>query len=995
MKSIKKMYEYADKKTGVWAALLSGLTLFSMLVYFIPGCYDTLPSMGELLCGQIIWKGYAKQTDLMLIKCVIVGFPILFALFYSMDCLLRWKKLMDETARRICVGGYFIGAVLVLVQSDMAGQYLAIYGILLMGYLICRLKTDQEKAGTHFMHGFMASFLLMAACVSGVLLLSFRSVKIALLWHQISIVIIAIWAGSFLVLCLLKEKNEKYFHFFYYLQAFLPVGILGMVHFRYRLEADKSLMELFYSGRWKLFCLALTILLCISCIWQLRRKKQTLTWSTFVVTAALRVFMQPDGIMNVDFFHNGELTMPMQQLVSYGRVPYKDLIPIHGMCDYYYGMLTYLFFDGSYLSLNAAKIVGNVLMAAVLATVIYFFVRSHNQGLILIYLFMPYLINQAGMRYLLLFIMFFVLFSYKLRDGFWYIYAWVLLSIFATAWNASIGSAAAAAFLPVVLWRMVRLLPSQIRELPGERKKELLGKVISLPVLLVIGIAYIPMFARIVMYLKDNAGTTLFVNGMEMFPDVSEVAGLLVPAIGGTGGTFFLSAFGFLIPIIVCLLYIEKKGNAYAGEYVAVLLTCYLVLINYAFVRFDEGLRATVMAVFFTLLITVTLLFEEISCHEEMAQDGDEGNKNSSLTAYMICLGVSLCLTNVSPLMTEKSLPLCTDIPASIETTIMGKEVDDPVVYVTGESVGIPGLGNGFIQGNSLNSLQNVATVITKCRQAGMTCYDMTNEIANQVIFDTDNYLPYTSVYNISNDRMQKQAIHMLAEKLPDCLLVSPEIVFDDAPFSLRSPILYQYLMKQGYKTYKFENVIYLLRGENPVEGARQDELALAQLWHKNALGYLPRIWGISEKEQLQDVTMKLPVCRIEETEDGFDVVFDSPIAGSDLTLLALDLAILRDETVQKEEANQKEGTTMTASFHSDLVENAVEAERDTSGDDRAENRYAFTLEKSGTYMLPLGLSPYFTKTKQLDRIAFRYHREDCQIDTAKCQVRAYQFLEE
>lgn len=998
MKKMRTIFEYADKKTGVWAAMISCLTLFSILAACVPGWYESLPSMEELVCGQVIWTGYEKQVDLTIVKCVILGLPVLFILFYGIACFCRWKEWIDSNERVLIAGGYLIGVVLVLLQREIAWQYLISYAVLLIGYIVCRRGVNPVVARHRFFAAILSAYMMQLMCVSIIFLLSFRFAKMTQLWKQYSNCVLVIGAIAFLLLCIWKKQAEVINKYLLYVQIVLPAGLMGMIHFRYRYETDGNLMELFYSGKWKAFCFAFALILCAFGAWQMIGKKQMLTWTTFVMTAVIRVFMQPDGLMNIDFFHNGELTLPSQQLISYGRMPYKGVIPIHGMCDYFYGMVDYLFFDGIYLSLNAAKVVGNILMAVLLATVIYFFVQSRYQGLMIVYLFMPYLVNQAGMRYLFLFIMFFVLFSHKLRDGFWYIYAWVLLSICATAWNASIGGAAAAAFLPVVLWRMGTVLPGQIKKMFRDRKKEIPGKMAALVMLLILGLCYVPMFIQIVVYLLDNAGTTLFVNGMEMFQDTSEASGLLVPGLWGSGGDFFMVTFGFSVPILLCLLYVCKKGMGYAREYLITLFVCFMVLINYAFVRFDEGLRSTVMGMFFTLLITVTLLFEEAAKEYRTGYLEKGQNSYGAVTAYVACLGFLLCLTDSSPWVNAESLPLCLNVPSYVETTIMGQTVEDPVVYVTGESVEIPNLGNGFIQGNTLNSLRNVSKVVEAYRQEGKTCLDLTNEIANQVVFDLDNFWPYTSAYNISNDRMQKKAIAQLKNQLPDMILVSPEIVFDDAPFSLRSPILYQYLMQQGYETYKYENVIYLVRGENPVEGGEQNEAALAQLWHKTTLGYLPRVWGLSEQDQLLDITDQLPTAKIQDTESGFDLVFEKPMSGSEVTLLKLKLAVSKEykSELEKNHANDnekdgQESTSMTVTFDSDLTE----SDKGTSGEELAENRYAFALDESGDYLVPLGLSPYFTKTAKINRISFTYNHEKCQIDTKECSVSYYRFKEE
>ena len=113
------------------------------------------------------------------------------------------------------------------------------------------------------------------------------------------------------------------------------------------------------------------------------------------------------------------------------------------------------------------------------------------------------------------------------------------------------------------------------------------------------------------------------------------------------------------------------------------MLICYLILVNYAFVRFDEGGRALVLTIFFSILTVSVLLYE----HKKW------------LTA--LALGsLMLWLSQDAPLITSDSLCMIKEVPASVDTTIGGKEIADPVVYVT--DAGISNMGTGFVQGNTL-----------------------------------------------------------------------------------------------------------------------------------------------------------------------------------------------------------------------------------------------------------------------------------------------------
>ena len=979
MKKTDSLWKYADKKTGVWAAVYSCLTLFSVLAACLPSWYEKFPRIDELVCGQVIWTGYAKQADLLLVKCILVGVPLLFILFMGILCWNRKKQYLNQTECTILGGSYLGCLILGMLQPGNGWQYGPSLGVFVAAYLICRRKNSERDAVRFFQNALYHAMFMSLLVITGILSLSFVSSRIARLWQKCDSLPMIFFAVILLLFAMLREKGVAAFNKICWVQAVFPFSLLGMVHFRYAYETEPGLMELFYSGRWKLFCLLLAVLLSAVCIWQLAWQRQKLTVSTFAVVALLRVFTQPEGILSIDFFHNGELSLPMQQLTSYGRLPYQGLVPIHGMCDYFFGALDALFFDGSYLALNAAKVAGNMLMALFLAVIIYYFVQNHMQGLLMIYLLMPYLIDVAGMRYLFLFAMFFILFSKRMRDGLWYLYTWILLSILATAWNASIGGAAAIAFVPVVLYRCIKFLPRQVKALMDSTAWQKIRVAVAWLLLLVLGVLYIPMFLQIVEYLMDNTGTTLYVNGMEMFQEVAEASGDLVPGVWGSHNGFFLMSFGFVLPLLVCLYFAFEKEKKHAIEYLVSLLCCFFVLINYAFVRFDEGLRTTVMGVFFTLVILITLLYEKgvKAWHER-----DMRKLSGISCCYLFGVFVMLQLADTTPWITSGTLSLVREIPAEIETTIRGSQEEDPVVYVTGDSVQMERLGNGFVQGNTLSSLQNVQHVLTQQLGNDGTCLDITNEIAANVIFDRDNFWPFTSAYNISNERMQKKAIKMLSGNLPDMILAAPAIVFDEAPFSFRSPILYQYLMEHGYRAYKYENVIYLLRTDNQVEGSKEDPQSFAQLMHKKNLGYLPAIWGSSDgsNRQLQEVA---PGYRIRQDEDGFTIEFERPVGGDELTMLLLQLPM--DDCKESTVGKAADESIVTVSWKTSLAqeEEAVfEFYADDTGD-------------SVVYMIPLGLSPYFGMTEKITEIKVTYDARKLPIRQSQISCSFGKLIEE
>lgn len=934
-----------DGKGKVLSALLSVLTLFAVWGEIAPLLYEKIPWYSEWICGLTTWSSYNKQADMTIIQGSLLALPFLFLLFAAL--YVWWKRNAEKQGGR--EGIFFLTAYIALLcmfymECVSATDWLLLFVAVFAGY--CILVTRGE---TQYFNGILISAVItMLTVLALILAMNCFSARVGAVWQTGSYILPLTAGVVFLVFVLIKPLTGKG-GLLLWLQLLLPVGWLGMIHFRYRYEADGSLIELFYSGRWKWMCLLACLVLFAAAVVEKLRTNHTILFSTYVMVAVMRVFTQPDGMMSIDYFHNGEISMPMQQLVSYGKIPYADLIPIHGMCDYYYGVINYLFFDGSYMALGAAKVAGNVLMAVVLAGVIYFLVRGRYRAFLTVYLFMPFFIQTAGMRYWFMILMFFALFSPRIQKGMQSLYAWILLSIAAITWNASIGGAAALAFLPVILYRLCRDFKGQWRELFFDDDKKRRNLILAAwGVLFVVGIAYIPLFLRIVSYLRENTGTTLYVNGMAMFSEAAEATQYLIPSIAGEQGGFFVKTFAFLIPLLAVFVLMFKKEKNGSGELFVTYLLGFWVLANYSFVRFDEGARAAVLGAFFLILTPLAL--------SARGEEKEKTGERSAMPVTALCAGMlalALVLAQDSPFITGKTLVLEKEVPAFVETTIMGETVQDPVLHVSGELVSMPELGTGFIQGNTLASLENVNALVQAANEREQTVFDITNAVANAVIMDMPLYLPYSSAYNISNDAMQEKAISLLEENPPDIILAAPEIRFDEAPFSYRSMKLYRYLMRADYVPYKYKNVIYLVRGENPLEEGVKDLYAFGQHMHKKDLGYLPAVYAASAEHVSRPLTEAECSVRMTETENGVRLEFEEAVSGSEIAFIGISGLSLRED---RRETDEEKETLVTLK-----MENT-----DICGEEPVEFRFALRGEE---YLVPVGASPLFYMAEEMEYI--------------------------
>lgn len=907
------------KSRKLEALLYSLLTICGIAVLAAGYLYGQSPVYDEFVTGVTTWSGYPKQADMQMVQLFLLGLPVCFFLFQAV--LKREAYFLEERKQAFLFLkiGYVILLTAVFLQKNIWKQWGVFYALCVFFFLLLG-KGIKWKEYLNTMLVGLFSYLSMIAVVSaaGVLFSSYENrlllQKAALVLAMVSLVVPAFYG-----ILLRKRKTKAANMLFACSKLFMPLAFLGFYTFYYQTE-EGAVVQLFYSGKWKWTCILLAVGMVGYEVFRLYKRNYDISIVTVICMGLLRIFTVPDGILNVDFFHMGEMTLPMQQFVSYGKLPYFDLVPIHGLCDYYYQTWNYLFFDGSYLSFNGALVVGNLIFVIFYGILFYYTMEEKKAAAAFMYAFIPFFVNLAGMRYIWIFAFFFVMFSKRAkRNSLVYLWYWVLLSVIAISWNASLGGAAALGFLPAVLYQVFRKLPKELPVCMKEHRKKLL---LSYGVLFVVGISFIPLFLKIVAYLRENTGTTLYVNGMEMLEDISKASSYFVPDFFNGQGSFFLQAFCILFSIGIGLYY-----SAYMETVVLVLSG--LVLANYAYVRYEEGLRAKILGIFFFLLTLLFIVKKEISLENE---------ERKGRAVYPLMMGLLVLVTNNNLFLSSENVLPWESIPASLETNIGGETVEDPILYVTKEQTGLANMGTGFVRGNTLNSLNNIEHVLSQGLEGETSYLDLTNGIAQSVILDRETGMSNTSGYNISNRILNEHAIEELKEHPPKLILIAPYIKLDDVPLSLRAMKLYEYIIEEGYEPYQYENVIYMVKGQNVVEESQDGREAFGALMHREYLARLPAVWASSRSGgELKEVTVSFGKV---ETEEGLRIALEDMVSGQEISYIGI--------SFQKE---RNDGERLCLEF----------------------DGYKFTFDGQGKdYLIPVASSPYWKWMERIEEITIR-----------------------
>lgn len=968
IKTILGFFSPDGMRMAVVAALFSVLTVFALLIAICPKWYETLPIYSELITGVTTFSGYNKAADMQIVKVVLWGIPVFFFGFCGVLRFLKTVVGMEQKALLVTFGGYLLWLISMINGQKSSLFFCVVLFLGIVSYCILKFgreiawdrgeRPEEKVSSVPYIGEAAFREQLISIGVGGLLAyIAFQSIGSVLFFYlnnrveisnrfvyQIPAILACVWViGSAVGIRKNKISMDRQLAFW---QMIIPISLLPMATFRYLYEATGETFLLFYSSRYKYFMYGLAVLFAGYGIYAFLKKKKGIYVTTLIAVAMLRSFTMPEGILNIDFFHMGEMSTPFMQLQEYGKLPFFDVMPIHGLCDYYYSVIDYLFLDNTYLSMNGAMTIGNLLLAAFLSIVIYLFCERKEGALVLVYCFVPFIVNDAGIRYIFLVVSFFVLFSAKIRkSALAYVWWYVILSIVSIAWNMSIGGAGAAAFFPVVLfWYFPKAL-RELKELFGSKQRKKIWQFfISYGILLVTGICYIPVFLQIVSYLRENTGTTLMANGMAMIEEFASYKEYLTPSLYGGEQISFLQVFGFLIPFLCCLVMAFHKGNKQARrdgrEYAVVYFVCFYIIANYAFVRFDSGLRTSVLSVIF---LAVFLL----------------GVQRWKRPEFLLLALLTVCMTGGEMDISIDTLAEKKTVESSVATTIRGEEVEDPIVYVTGDSVGMKRLGSGFIRGNTLQNLQNLKYVFEA--EAGETreYLDLTNGVANYVFLDGAMVLPYTSGYNISNEKMQKSAIEQLEAHPVDLVILAPYIRFDEATISLRSPMLYEYLYEAGYEPYVYENVIYMKKSGSALFPESNGFTDFASLCHKEALQMLPAVWGTSEAvDSLNEVKIETEAV---PGERGVTWNLTEKVNGESIDFVRITIPEQQTDGESKEAAQENAG----ASQHELCFI-------------FGEEEYEFTFYDEGNdFLIPVYSSPFWKNLSEVDSFTIQVEDGD------------------
>lgn len=874
------------------AALCTTVTAFIRMQYLS----RKTPIYEELVAGYTSWYAYFKEADMTIAYHVlfgVVGFYLLFS--FLLNLLSKKVAFLEKEAEEKCISPKVRTGLSNLTEIF----YLIMFTQFSLGILGKGISILLPGLYGVIEKGFQPAQILL---VAGVYIFWVRDKK--------------------------KEKSDGIEKLLFWSQMLLPLVFLVMTYHEYNYQGN--IVSQYQSG--KLIVLGVIIsFLMIGYIFYKRKKEPEVKIyiTTFLALAAFASYQLPKGTISetpLDFFHNGELSVPLHQLLEFGTIPYLDTTPIHGICDYFQSGICYLLFDGIYATFEAAGAIGCVLIGVLTAALFYYFVENKVLALLCILLFSLFGDPYYYVRWAFVLPSLILVFSKPAREDFskmlWY---WVFLSILSIAWNPSIGGACALAIFPVILWECFHEKGYlQLLALWKERK-ERKGWFAAYIFLFILGVCFIPMFLAILRYITQNTSSML-----ETIGDVLTVE-LTSPYV-------WYAIFGFVLPLLTSFyFFIGKKGSQkkLIGYAICFLLIFNAIIVEYTFVRAQSGDRGILTITACCLFMILMVLLPSIK----------ESGSREALMLILLLLGATTATKGANLITMPQKL-------------LERGEISEEFHYAKGEELGLPGLGNIYITEDLEKELVDLNHIANELCGDTYQFVDMTNQLAHYNILNKEVLLPFSSTYNTNNELTQTKAIEVLNELQPEVIVVAPEWKHEAGTLSLRNYHMYQWILENDYVPCKYESILFFTNKEeiqSKYEAAYEE---MAQCMHLENLRRLPIVWASEPIEETYtedvDVTAGLVDTNSKELSEntylieGMDAyylyVLDQPVSGEAVDFLRIRANI---EGVSKE--NSYDGVIYFMEEGESLLE---------------EKKFIFDGE-AGEFLIPLSSSPYWTDAEK------------------------------
>lgn len=535
--------------------------------------------------------------------------------------------------------------------------------------------------------------------------------------------------------------------------------------------------------------------------------------------------------LDLDFFHMGEQTLSWQQLFELGQFPYSEFAVARGLGDALPGLLNVLFFEGNLSTITVAASLPALLVTG-LNTFLLCRLLGMGWGSVMAFCgaSSPMFKDHLVLPFLLV-----LLLPGLLANPLRWLTAWLFCSVFYCLYNHTGGIALTMGTTPVAVWMLYRAIAKgYLMDAWTRRRTRFLvtsGMIVALMLILA------PLLKEWVVYVLDQGSANVIANGNTFWLRT------VVPDWFRWQDKFtweFFRIGGWIVGIFLLADLLARYYRCDGPEKKRELPTPFNVLCisgifwaiaicPYSMGRIDyRGLsRPGGITLFFLgALLPLALLL------------GKGSRPLRTVAAFSIVIGVASATCYSSPL--EISRVAVQPIP-----------VPPQVVWVEGAKIGMPKLGNTFIDPAALDFIRSMKFVADAVLRDGETYLDQSNNLLLYYLLDKKVPAIYAGYYIVTSEGLQKKVIAALERERPPLVWIGPPKTYGSGTASLRSYRVYRWLLKSGYRYQEYNGLQFMVRDDRfqelfpvpPFSGA--DELAaLSAAFDNGDIQFVPLAWG-------------------------------------------------------------------------------------------------------------------------------------------------------
>lgn len=848
-------------KEDLTLSLLTGAGLSFLMTWNIYPYLSDGQEYEDLVIGSLIWFDYDKDQEWKALNSLFAGF-VFFSL--AMTGLFHHLRTIDSSGNWISAvrqlfwltwlpAVFWFGTA--LMRPDMPFFLLNLSGILVlffafMALILARKPTDVSSDDVMAIG--LSSVLVLILTVFSVLAVTVvvaqfsmpartfllnngnMPLPVAAIASAIAFIFWNLWHSESLPRMKMRLNLGLLL-----LQVALPLLLFVVVSQHY-----------FYQGRMVRMYQS-TALIGIVCVlmlfsWhklylryqaavQANNRKSTLPYTDMLSPASLYsiavyigwvFFSWTAYTFAIDDFHIGEQLLPWQQIIDFGKLPYFDFAPIHGLMAFLYGGMNALFYDGTVASFPLAMLLLTAVFMGLSFISVYSF--AGPWAALLLTPFLGITMNRLFCLVPVL-LLFCQLLSGNHKIKTW-LPLWVLLCVVSVLYNVPVGAGLILGSLPIVVYR---------GWLDFRKEKQWVRFFLLSASACAIAIALISPLRQtasgFLHFILDNAATNTIANGVGILQvDVR-------PKDLGFAATQFQWVFLKLSWIAVVLAAIVLLGRTlvdreYRPEPRYVLLLALIPL---------------------TFFITGKWSLERIS-------PGDFSQRDGALSFLGLAFFLPLISAGFGADSTRSLRFLACALIMGITTSLAGVVLDHKALFfgpssttaineknslVSGKDIGLPRLGKVFADPKRVEELQSLRKAMALFLKPGETFLDLTNRSALYYYLDMPVPVVYSSDYVAANAKSLNRILDQIKQNPPPLVLIAPRIIFDGGPASLRSYLLYKELVT-SYVPQTIGEHTFLIRPDR-VEPSRQNAWAarldiLDSAFKARDLYAIPNAWGRS-----------------------------------------------------------------------------------------------------------------------------------------------------